>query len=457
MMKYDTVILGTVIRPGEIITEASVAIKDGVVKAVGQGDRLFDADEVINAKGCYVFPGAIDAHVHSLGEETEGYINSTKAAAAGGITTIVDHPLDLGGCPVGFAGLQKKKDRAEKEAYVDFALLGGVTPDLVDAIEDCLRAGIAGFKMLMHDTAPETMPMMNDGQLLEAFRRIAPTGLFAGVHAENEGIVAENIRKFRSAGKTYPRAHCEVRPEVSETEAVQRACEFAIAARCRLHVFHVSVPRAFTIISRARKEFPGITGETAPHYLVMDESEMDRQGAYAKINPPLRSAEAREGLWECIRRREVAFIASDHAPHSHHGKESPDIFENQSGAPAVETMLPVVFDEGVVKGRIGVMDFVELFTGNPARILGLYPKKGTIAPGSDADIVIFDPKRQWTIQGKDLHYPAGWTPYEGRRIVGRPVLTMVRGKTVYKDGEITGVAGYGSFVPSNARRAGEKA
>jgi len=453
MTKYDTVVLGQVVRPEGVISEGAVAIKNGRIVAIGTGREAFDADEVIDCGSSFVLPGGIDAHVHSLGEETEGYANSTMAAAAGGITTIVDHPLDLGGAPIGAQGLLAKKKRAEKEAYIDFGLLAGVTPALIEKIEDCARVEVAGYKMLMHDTAPETMPMLNDGELLEAFTRISKIGLFAGVHSENEGIVKYRIEQLRKAGKTHAKAHSQSRPEVSETEAVARACELARAANCRLHIFHVSVPRSFDIIDQARREFPGITAETAPHYLVLNEDELDRRGAYAKINPPLRSEECRLGLWERIRRGSVTFIASDHAPHGHAGKASPDIFENQSGGPGVETMMNVVFNEGVARGRISIEHFSMLMATNPAKVMGLYPKKGIIAPGSDADLTIIDPCAKWTIHGEDLHYPARWTPYEGLSVTGRVTMTMVRGKTVYRDGEILGTPGYGRFVPSARKEA----
>jgi allantoinase len=452
MRRFDLVVLGRVVEPGRVIEEGAVGVKDGVIAAIGQGRNVFEASEVLDFGGCLIVPGGIDAHVHPLSDTREGYLHTTRAAVAGGITAIIDQPLDRGGPPVGSEGLLNKKKLIEEDSLIDVALLGAVTPDLMDKIEDCAQVDIVGFKMLMQNTSPD-MPLMKDGDLLEAFTRIAPTGLFAGVHAENDDIIKHNIERLRKEGKNYHGAHSESRPPVSETEAVARACEFAIATRCRLHVFHVSLSRCFEIIERARREFACISAETAPHYLVLSEDELDRIGSLAKINPPLRSKDERLALWDQVRRGNVSFIASDHAPLPF-DRKSESIWESESGAPGVETMMPLIFDEGVSKGKIGVEQFSELLSTNVAKVMGLYPRKGLIAPGSDADLAVIDPQAKWTICASDLHQQVGWTPYEGRSVTGRVVATIAGGKVVYKDNEILGHPGDGRFIAAQRLNKG---
>lgn len=447
MRKADRLVVGNVVLGDRVIKDGAVAIKDGKVAAVGRKDMMPPAEDVIDAGKCLVLPGAIDGHVHSFGSPTEGITNSTRAAAAGGVTTIVDHPLDLPHAPVLPEELAAKRERCEQEAVVDFAFLGAVTPESIGLVAQTHRLGLVGYKILMSGTAPNRMKHMNDGELYDAFREVAKTGLFAGLHAENDHILKYLEEKFKAEGNVYPLAHAEAHPPVSETEAVASAILFAKAAGARVHFFHLSVPESVDIVQREKRDYPYITSETCPHYLALSLADVDRLGAKYKINPPLREKAMLEGMWEKLRRNELDMITSDHAPHHLTTKQNREnIFANSSGAPGVETIFPVVFSEGVAKGRITLGQCLNYLVYNPARLFGLYPRKGNLYPGADADIMIFDPGKEWVVHEEDLHYAAGWTPYEGMKLTGKAITTILRGEVVYREGEVLAQPGYGRYL-----------
>jgi allantoinase len=219
-----------------------------------------------------------------------------------------------------------------------------------------------------------------------------------------------------------------------------------MAAGANLHIYHASVPRSFDLVARYRADGLSATAETCPHYLLLDESDMDELAARGKINPPLRDAASRAGLWDLMARGSVDMVSSDHAPWLLDKKNQPDIFANASGAPGVQTLLPTVFSEGVAPGRIDIHRFQHLVSEGPARAFGLYPRKGTLSPGADADIVVVDPRASWTVSADTLYSNAGWSPYAGRTLRGRVLRTLVRGRLVYDGSEVVGKPGGGEFI-----------
>jgi allantoinase len=282
--------------------------------------------------------------------------------------------------------------------------------------------------------------------MLAAFRRIAATGLPVAVHCENQDIADRGIAEARAAGRIGPLAHAWSRPPVSETEAVGRVLELAYGTDVHLHIVHASVPRSFDLVQRYREEGVRVTAETCIQYLVLDETAMERLGALAKINPPLRRRDHVEALWRYLGAGRIDQVTSDHAPWARSRKAEPDIFRNASGAPGVETLLPLLYHAGVASGRISILALARLLAEQPARTFGLFPRKGTLAPGADADITILDPDAVWTIRGEDLHSAAGWTPYEDMEVRGRVVQTFVRGRPAYEDGVVVAHPGDGEFV-----------
>lgn len=443
----DSVVSGQMLAGDGSLARASLAAKDGRVVAIGDRASLPSAEQEFDFGDLLVLPGVVDTHFHSLGDSNEGFYNATRAAAAGGITTVNDHPLDLGGAPTSSEDITNKIERIKNEGFIDFSLFAGVVEGRLEDIIESSGCGITGYKMLMHSTADPSMYGMgalDDAQVWEALQLIAETNLPVAAHAESEVIIAAATARYREQKKNYPAAHHETRPPVTETMSAASLLEMALASGARVHIAHTSLPRTFDLITRWRQDGAKVTGETCVHYLTLTEERWREVGLDFKINPPLRSAEDRAGLWRKIQQGEVLLVGSDHAPRNQVG--FPVIFDNPSGSPAIETMLPLLYSEGVAKGRIEISDVVRLLCLNPARFLGLYPRKGTLQIGSDADIVVFDPKDTWTVEGSKLHMQSGWSVFEGIEVTGRPVATFVRGTQVFRDGEVIGQPGYGEFV-----------
>jgi allantoinase len=389
----------------------------------------------------------VDAHVHSLGDKHEGFFNATYAAAAGGTTTINDHPLDIGGAPTSKADIIKKAEKASQEVIVDFSLFASAVPEKLEDIADVADSGITGYKTLMHATSGAStygLRAVNDAELYQIFEEIAKVDQRVMVHAENDWIQQFLEARLIQEEKVYLAAHNESRPEMIELVAAFTAIELARLLGTRLHIVHTTLPQIFEMVVKARNEGVKVTAETCPHYLVYNEDKWQDIGAQFKINPPLRPEGTRSALWETLKQGKIDLVSTDHAPHPEN--HFPNVFENFSGSPGVETNLTVMYSEGVAKGRIGITDLVRLLSFNPARLLGVYPQKGVIMAGSDADLVVFDPNKEWTITADKLHMQAGWTMYEGLETRGQVFATYVRGKKVYEDGQVIGEKGYGQWV-----------
>lgn len=443
---YDLAVSGDVVLGEQVLENSTVLIKGGRVAAIHSGTEGFTAEERIDAKGKYIFPGAIDVHVHSLSYPGEGFAYATRSAGAGGVTTIVDMPVDA---PEGIAtpeALKAKKELVKRDSVVDVALLGSVKNGTSQHIPALKEDGVCGFKLSLFDTDPNRFPRVNDGELLEAFELIRETGYTAGVHAENDEIIKRLIERYQAEGKTYPRAHAETRPECSETESALKGLEIARAAGVRFHIYHVSCARTVELLKRYKEEGCDFTAETCPHYLIFSEEDLDRMGGKLRCNPPVRKKEDAAALWQMLEAGEIDLVSSDHAPWPEEKKVAENIFENLCGAPGVEMLLPLMYSEGVAKGRISLATLNRILMETPARFSSLYPQKGCLNPGSDADLVIFDPNQKWTVRGSEQHSAAGWTPYEGMELTGKVETTIVRGQVVYENGEFKVDNGFGQFV-----------
>ncbi|NPV45250.1 MAG: amidohydrolase family protein [Firmicutes bacterium] len=446
-MALDLILTGKMVTHQGVFEGTSIGVKEGRIVAIGEKSAMPPAAQEDDYGDMLILPGVIDAHVHSLGDINEGHWNSTSAAAAGGITTINDHPLDLGGAPTSPEDIEQKAKRTAKESLVDFTLMAGGIPEKIEDIPAVAKCGITGYKILMQATsgaASYGMRAVDNAELYAMFALIAKDDQIAFVHAEDEKIINYLVDKYIKEGKTYLATHNETRPEVTEVAAVATAIEIAKALGCRLHIVHASVPRTFELIYRARKDGARVTGETCPHFLMCNEDRWKDIGAQFKVNPPLRSERSRIELWELLKQGKIDLIASDHAPHPEN--HEPNVFDNFSGSPGNETMLALIYSEGVNKGNIGLQDLIKLLSYNPARLLGIYPEKGAIQVGCDADFAVLDPQKKWTIEGKKLRSQSGWSMYEGYEVTGKVLATYVRGNAVYKEGEIVGEKGYGKWI-----------
>ncbi len=446
---FDLVVAGNLVLPGGRVLDGEVGVRDGRIAAISERGTLV-AETRIDAAGL-VLPGVVDAHVHTRSEPAEGITRATTAAAAGGVTTLVDMPYDDPTPITSVQAFLAKTEAVDREAVTDVALWATIAKTGgLDEIEELAGAGACGFKVSTFETHPVRFPSIPDGELYLAMQRIRAAGSLIAFHAENDDLVRRLSAKLDSEGHTEAGAHAAARPPVAETEAVGRALELALATGARIHIVHGTVERTFTLVERARGDGADATAETCLHYLLMDGSELDRQGARAKINPPLRPAEQVESLWRLLEAGRIEYVTTDHVGWTRERKETRSIFDAKSGVPALEVFLPLFFDAAVVRRGFSVGRLAELISEHPARRMGLWPRKGAIAVGADADLVLFDPDRRWRIDEARLVTAAGWSPYHGREVTGAIDTVLVRGGVVFERGEVTAPAGRGRWIRPRA-------
>ncbi len=449
---FDLVVRGRVVLPGCDPRPLAVAVTDGRVAALAERGARVDALDDLDAGDALVLPGVVDVHVHTRSAADEGIEAATRAAAAGGVTTIVDMPYDASGPiadPDAFAAKVRDVDR---EAVVDVALWATVPPDgPLPHVQELVDAGACAFKLSTFETDSVRFPRIPDAQLLAAFAAIAAAGGLAGVHSENDEIVRALIADEQAAGRHDPLAHARSRPPVAETEAIGRCIELARATGVRLHLCHVTVGRGLELASRGRTDGVDVSAETCPHYLLLDQSELERRGGETKINPPLRPREEVDALWQAIEHGTLGIVSSDHVGWPAARKRGDDIFALASGAPGLELELALLHDAFVARG-LSPGRLAQVLSEAPARRFGLWPRKGALQPGADADLVVLDPEETWTVDPARLVTPAGWSPYTGREVRGRVRHVVARGETIVRDGELVAEPGRGSFVRSDRAR-----
>ena len=445
-LRPDLVVHGDLALPaGGLLRGGWMGIDGGRITAVTP--TPLSGDRTLDASGRLVLPGFVDAHVHTRSWVDEGITATTVAAAAGGTTTILDMPFDRPARPVNTRErFEDKVAAVNAEAVVDVALYATFPPqgDL-GLIPELAAAGAAGFKVSTIEVDPVRFPRIPDGRLYEAFQEIAKTGLPVAAHQENQEIVFSQAEAFLARGDTQPIHHALCRPPVAEAEAAGRLLELAYWTGAHLHMVHGTVPRTFDLIQWNRSQGVSATGETCLHYLLLTLDALRELGGRAKCNPPLRSQEAVDGLWERLQDGRIDIVTSDHSPYALHQKETENIFDALAGMPGVETLGPLLFSEGVATGRITLERFLELIARGPADVFGL-TRKGRLQAGADADFVVFDPDAQGTLDDAALHYVAGWSPYHGRAVRGRVVSTWLGGRCVHDGGAIVGTPGTGRFV-----------
>jgi dihydroorotase len=427
-----------VIRGGQVVTPdavfaASIAVKDGAIAALGADDLMPPAREVLDASGLHVLPGAIDVHVHFRDPgypHKEDFTSGTAAAAFGGVTTVFDMPNTIP--PTGTAeALAAKQAMAAAKAHVDFGLYGLLGEDTIAHVPALVAGGVIGFKLYMGNTFGK-IPSPSTGAMLEAFEAVAPTGKRISLHAETNSIMERRETHLRQAGRTDPLAHIASRPAVVAVEAVSRAAILAEWTGARIHILHISSADELRPLREAKARGVDITGETGPHYLMLSTDDYSRLGGVIRVNPPVREARNQAPLWDALADGTIDLIATDHAPHAADEKSRNDIWTVDCGFPGVETQMPLMLT-AVNAGRMSICGYVRLSAAAPAQIWGLYPRKGVLQPGADADIAIVDLGREWSIDDSKLQSRSKITPWNGRRVQGLPVHTLVRGRFVMRD------------------------
>ena len=469
--------LDLAIRGGTVATAADtmrcdVGVRDGRIVALG--DDVGPAARTIDAAGLLVLPGGIDSHVHLdqfQGEGiamADGFRSGTVSAAAGGNTTVIAFALQRRGESLR-AAVADYHAKARGEALVDYGfhlIVTDPTPGVLgQELPALVKDGYPSFKVFMtYDDM-----VLTDRQLLDVFDVARRENALVMVHAEGFDSIRFMADRLEAEGRTEPASHAASRPEVVEREATHRAIALAELAGIPIMVVHVSGREAVEQIEWARRRGLTVHAETCPQYLVLTAADLDRpgtEGAKFVCSPPPRDAESQAAVWRGLAGGTFQTFSSDHCPFRYDdaaGKTGPKARASfravPNGIPGVAARLPILFSEGVVKGRITLQDFVALTATNHAKLYGLYPRKGSIAIGADADIALWDPERRVTITQDLMHHGSDYTPYEGLEVTGWPVTTMVRGRVVFDGGRVVAEAGYGAFLPRapSTRRASPEA
>lgn len=464
MTHADLVVRNARVYTAEGSYDGGIAIKDGLIVAVGDNGSLPPGHEVIDAAGKALLPGLIDAHVHVRAPgnpSREDFGSGTAAAAAGGISTIFEMPVSEPGV-ANAEILLRRAELAARDAVVDFALYGGGGTSNVAEMAGMAAAGAVGFKTFMHgppagrEAEYEGLHVLDDGALYDVFEAAGKTGLLACVHAENDALVSHGIAKMKAQGRVDPMAHGPSRPPIAEIEAAGRVILLARAAGARVSLCHISLAETALLARRARFGGQEVFVESCPHYLVHNERIMAEVGPFAKINPPIRSEEHRRELWRCLEEGWLDYLASDHAPFTEADKEgSPeDIFGVPSGSPGLETLVPVLADAMLRSPSLGLSTLVRTLALHPAKAFGLYPQKGALLPGSDGDFVLIDTERRRVVSRDRMYSKSRGSArlYDGWEVTGWPVMTAVRGRVVMRDGEVVGERGFGRMVKPQLKR-----
>ncbi len=438
-----------VIRNGKLflpkgIADGELSIDGGSIHKIALSG-LPRGDREINARGKLIIPGVIDAHVHLYDKNflSRGDFKSgSQAAAAGGVTTVVVMPLDS---PViSKSSIKDVIDHGCKNSIIDFALhAGNMTVETIKQVQDISSLGIKSYKVFTCD--PYLMPYHNIRELMNSVKSVNGVTF---VHAEDNDILREKGERVLKDKRKDLLAHTDSRPNQAEKKAVERIIELANASECRVHLAHITTKEGCKLVKMAKKNGTLVSAETCPHFLIFTRKDIERLGPYLKINPPLKTNMDRATLWKSLAAGIIDIVATDHAPGLREEKEAgwTDIWRAPSGVPGVETLLTLMLSEGVGKRRISMNRMVNTLCTKAAKLFGLYPRKGVIQEGSDADLVMLDLKKEGIISAEKLHYKVGWSPYEGMRVRGMPTMTIVRGSTVVEDGKIFVEAGHGKFL-----------
>jgi allantoinase len=446
MSTLDLILANGTLATSTQVLEADIGIADGKIAVIGERGSLQDAPEIIDAKGKTILPGGIDTHVH--GGDPGGFDRlgidfgeTTKAAALGGITTTVDMPMQ-NPATTSPEAFDVKMESIKPRACTDFALWATYNPGDLESIMPLAEKGVVGYKLVMHESVAGIMPHHHDGIIVEALEEIKKTGLVTTIHAESQDMILYLEQKLKAEGRNDPRAFLDCHPAITELEAINRILFIADRLGARINIAHCGVAEGIAMINRARSNGQPVTVETCIHYLTLDESIFDTKGTLPKLAPPLRSRDQVDMMWQKLAEGKIDCVASDHVPYPLSFK-SEDIWECSAGSPGVQTMLPLLISEGVNKGRIDLSQLVKVMSEGPAKICGLYPKKGSTQIGADADFAVFDLNAEKKIRLEE-QIGLEWTLYEGMKAI-YPDIVLVRGKSIVDKGEFVGEKGYGEF------------
>ena len=451
----------TIVRGGKIVTssqvlDASVAIKGEKIVALGPEELLPPADRYIDAAGKFVLPGLIDAHVHLDGHDD--YALGALAAAHAGLTTLIPFGnYNLEGDETLVQAAQRIREEVEASALVDFGFhfILQNRPGILQSLPAVMDMGFKSFKMFMtYKKRPGRM--CDDDYICNAMDLVARGGGVLQLHCESGNIIEYLENKLIAEGHTHPEDFPTACPEWAEEEAINRAIKMGAATNCPTYVVHLSTQLGLERIKQAQAQGQRIWTETCPQYLLLSDAQMSQFGPLAKIGPPLRPEDGpdRDALWDGLRQGHISLVASDHAPHPQELKRPgwenifvlPDGSSVPFGSPGVETLAPLMYSEGVVRRGLPIWWLARTMAENPARIFGLYPRKGVIQVGSDADLLILDPGVDRVISAEDHYSNSGYSLFEGWEVTGRPWMTLLRGQVLLNQGQLEQRPGYGALL-----------
>ena len=455
-MGFETIIVNGQVATATDTYNADIAIQNGKVAAIAQNLPRENATKIIDATGKYVLPGGIDVHTHldmPFGGTTsaDDFETGTRAAAFGGTTTLIDFAIQYKGQTLRTA-FDAWMSKAQGKAVCDYAFhcivtdLGSAQLDEMNAL---VREGVTSFKLFM---AYPGVFMLDDASIFKAFRATAKNGGLVCMHAENGNAIDVIVQQALAEGKKAPKYHALTRPTTAEAEATARAIALAEMAGAPVYIVHLSCNDALEKVREARDRGLPVYAETCPQYLYLSLENMDApgfEGAKYVFTPPLREKWNQEKLWNGLKRDHLQVVSTDHCPfcfkeQKELGKD--DFTKIPNGGPGIEHRMSLIYSGGVAAGRFSVNRFVELVSTTPAKLFGLYPRKGTIAVGSDADLVIFDPTRKHTISAETHHMRVDYSMFEGIQVTGMPEVVLSRGQVVVDRDKFTGRAGAGEFL-----------
>ena len=457
-MKYDSVIINGLLVLEDQVARKNLGIRDGKIAAILEETEAIEPEtgagegtpRILDAQGCYVLPGAIDTHTHVFepgAEYREDFAHGTRAAAGGGFTCIMEMP-NSNPAVVDADTFFLKKSLAGAGAVVDYAIWAGATAANLDRLPELKSLGCVAYKAFTLDAGP-AFPYLNAELEMDAMNRIAGTGRVLGFHAEDPVIIGELAKKY--SGQTWNlRLHEEARPYYAELSAISQILLFAGETGCPVHICHLSIPEGARLIARAKQEGVDVTVESCSHYFLLNTENSEQFDTYALIQPPIRSRGRMEAMWEYLLDGTIDYLATDHAPYPAGDKEPEDgnKWGVMGGAPSIDVAFPLMFGEAVTERGMSPVRFARLSATNAAKRFGLYPQKGSIRVGSDADLVILDPDQVWQVDRSKSYSKTKSTrfPYQGRTVKGKVMTTMVRGTVVYDGTNICVNSGFGQFV-----------
>lgn len=451
-MKFDLIVKnGTIVTP-QTTFQGDIGIIAGRISCIGNLSEAATA-QIYDASGKHVFPGFIDEHVHSRDPgltHKEDFAHSTRSAAAGGITTILEMPNSVP--PVTTAqSFHSRVEEIEPKAFVDFGLWGMIIGDMnTKELTALSEAGVIGFKFFWgYALNKETLALVysftkdanvllppDEGQIYDAFATIGQLGKPVAIHAENSNVISRLTEQVRTEGHSDYASFLRSRPSYTEAMTIQAGITLAQATNVHLHILHMAAGEGVDLVRQARQQGLAVTGETCPHYLLLSDEDWPRLGGTMKIYPPIREKTHQARLWEGIRKGDIQTLGSDHAPHAESEKVG-DIWTVPAGACGVQGLVPLMLD-AAARGELTLNQVAALLSENPARVWGLYGKKGVLLPGADADITVVDMNEKMVLLNENLFSKNKINPFEGTTIQGVPVAAFVRGIQVMKDGKPIG-------------------